>query len=163
MLLKNLICAISRSNVLTPVCLPSLKFNLCCYYDKYGSSCSAPLPDTQGVHVAIKQAITLYSQTPSKCSVSCKSLRSHEQHSPEIWHFKIVWHFFFCNDWVRKISLKGAVACHQQTAKSCVKLCIFVSKISQVLHGYSQPLWSVSCSKEGLLVHPGHLATLALK
>ena len=60
--------------MVTPVCLPSLKFKLRCYCGKYGSSCllyaqssmvelleplrvkhTVPLPGTKLINVAIKQ------------------------------------------------------------------------------------------------------------
>ena len=77
------------------------------------------------------------------------------------------WCIFFscCCCWVRKTSLKGGVACHQQRATLCVKpldvfFLEFLFKPSQVLHGFSWLCGYQFVPKKGPLVLPSHPASL---
>ena len=54
---------------------------------------SAPSLGTQLVHAEIKQATIFCPQTPLKCSIPQKSLRSGWQYSPDSWHFKMATSF----------------------------------------------------------------------
>ena len=163
--------------MLLTACLPSPKHKLLHYYDIHGSTClptqssmvemlvplrvmhTVPFSGTQPVHVTIKQAATVCSQTPFKCYVPEKlevmlAARPRKlvfQNGPD---FQI-----------RKTSLKWAAAHHQQTARSCVKPCIFVSRIPfQAFSGFMwilvYPVGVPSLLEKGCLLVPRHLVSL---
>ena len=116
-----------------------------------------PISGTQPVHVAIKQAAAVCSQTPLKFSVdrppASKSQSLWWQDSPESQVFKQCSIFLATTKSKQnktkqknqKTSLKGAAASHQmkkKVAKLCFCVCTeFLSKPSQVLHGISPPHW----------------------